>query len=130
MDLFVRFRRRKSVPTKSKSTSKNVRFAAGIVIDFWWTDRRGGEGGSDGVGENVGSRLYSAGDAGGGGGEGNRGAVSTWLSCDGANASVPCSNLEVGLRFLWDVLVGEPSSELTALYVRLVLRDCELMTMR
>lgn len=101
-----------------------------MVIDFWWTDRRGGEGGSDGVGENVGSRLYSAGDAGGGGGEGNRGAVSTWLNCDGANASVPCSNLEVGLRFLWDVLVGEPSSELTALYVRLVLRDCELMTMR
>lgn len=101
-----------------------------MVIDFWWTDRRGGEGGSDGVGENVGSRLYNAGDAGGGGGEGNRGAVSTWLSCDGANASVPCSNLEVGLRFLWDVLVGEPSSESTALYVRLVLRDCELMTMR
>lgn len=48
-----------------------------MVIDFWWTDRRSGEGGSDGVSENVGSRLYNAGDAGGGGGEGNRGAVST-----------------------------------------------------
>jgi hypothetical protein len=33
------------------------------------------------------------------GGEGNLRAVSTWLSCDGANAGVPCSNFEVGLRF-------------------------------
>lgn len=106
-----------------------MRFAAEIVIDFWWAGRRGGEGSSDGVGDRVGSRVNGAGGA-GSGGEGNLRAVSTWLSCDGANASVPCSNFEVGLRFRCELLAGKPSSELVALYVRLVLRDCELMTMR
>jgi hypothetical protein len=106
--------------TRSKSASKRTRLVEVILLVFGLQlfPEATEEATDDGCEDGVGDREFSCVDTFDSCGVGDLLGVVTWENCD-ENARVPCNSFAVDFLLRWDALIGDGSSESTALCLRI-----------